>query len=242
MIKNILTKFVFISLFFCFSCSDDDMNQIEENLNLECSAISNLGEISILEESKNFLPYPDTISKIIFTDSIGQEYEGNVKTYKTHLAEAFNPQTKPCPIDSSIQITYRWVNEMKDIYIEFDSLDLKLRVSISPVLDYEDYSQKLVADICRFTLYYNPGNFNIPNSRISIITNQRNHPNPLDSFSDFYDEFEIHGKIYEQVYVKNADLNQNQEFKLYYNNQFGIVGFKDETTPNGIDLKFDRFE
>ena len=234
-----INLFLFL-LIIISSCGDDDMNQIEENLNLtECENISKLGEILTLEESKNFLPYPDSISKVIFTNSQGEEFEGKVNFYNTYITNAFTNAMNQCPIDSQIQIQYEWMPEIKDIYIQIDTLDIQLRISIRPIIYHEDYSQKLIADICQLVLT-TPIDATTPNSQMIIIVNPRTHPNPYESYTEYHDEYQIHGKTYEQVYIETPNINE--EFKLYFSNQVGIVGFKDEINGNNIDLKFDRIE
>jgi hypothetical protein len=234
-INLILILFIIISSFGC-----NDLNQIEENFNLtECENISKLGDILTLEESKKFLPYPDSISKVIFTNSQGEEFVGKVSFYNTRIVDAFTGGFYPCPIDSQIQIRYEWKPEVKVITIEIDNLDMRLQVRINPIIDNEDLSQKLVADICHIVLD-TPRNATAPNSQMIIIVNKRTHPNPYESYTEYHDEYKIHGKVYEKVYIKTPDINE--DFELYFSNQVGIVGFKGEINGNNIDLKFDRIE
>jgi hypothetical protein len=240
MIKYTSINLILILLIIISSIGCNDLNQIEENFSLtECENISKLGDILTLEESKKFLSYPDSISKVIFTNSQGEEFEGKVNFYKTSITNAFTGALNPCPIDSQIQIRYEWMPEIKVIIIQIDTLDILLQVSIRPIMYNEDLSQKLVADICHLVLF-TPINATTPNSQMIIIVNQRTHPNPYESYTEYHDEYKIHGKVYEKVYIETPNINE--EFKLYFSNQVGIVGFKGEINGNNIDLKFDRIE
>ncbi|MBK9742059.1 MAG: hypothetical protein IPO94_03485 [Saprospiraceae bacterium] len=231
---------ILILLIIISGCGDGDLNQIDENFNLtECENISKLGKILSLEESKNFMPYPDSISKIIFTNSQGEEFVGKVNYYKTYVANAFTGGLDHCPIDSQIQIRYEWMPEIKVINIQIDTLDILMEVSISPTIYHEDFSQKLVADICHMFLI-TPLEATKPNSQMAIIVNRRNHPNPPKSYTEYHDEYLIHGKKYNEVYIQTP--NVSEEFTLYFSNHVGIVGFKGEINGNTIDLKFDRIE
>lgn len=238
--KYISINLILILSIIISSCGDTDLNQIEENFNLtECDNISKLGDILTLEESKKFLSYPDSISKVIFTNSQGEEFEGKVKSYDTYITNALNRGFNQCPIDSQIQIQYEWRPEIKVINIQIDTLDILLQVSIRPIIYYEDFSQKLVADICHLVLF-NSNDVTTPNSQMIITVNQRTHPNPYESYTEYHDEYQIHGINYEKVYIETPNIDK--EFKLYYSNQVGIVGFKGEINGNTVDLKFDRIE
>lgn len=237
--EQLLISIFFILLAFFVSCNDD-INEIEENLNIEeCEDIANIGEILMLESSKDFLPYSDTISKIIFTNSDGDEFIGNIIQDSTFIGSGFTIGTSPCPIDQDVNIQYRWMSEIRDVRIHIETVDIQIMLRIGPVIWGNDYSQKLIADIFSFVLF-TPIESSLPNSQVSIIINERNYPNPVSSFSDYQDEFSIHDKIFEEVYIKNP--NPNEGFHLYYNTKFGIVGIKDSLNESIIDLKFERLE
>lgn len=200
-------------------------------------AISQLGEIEMLPQSQEFLAYPPTVERIIFTDEMENEFVGEVSYYGTNFSIAWTTEADPCPIDSSIQITYRWMPEVKSIYVDLDTLNLSFRLAVAAVLHGQDRSEKLIAD--RFdVLSFFPWDSNVINTQMGIVVDPRTYPTPsfIESYSDFFDEFEIHGKIFKEVYVKYPQ--SNNDFELYYNIEMGLVGFR----ADSIDLKFDRIE
>ena len=199
--------------------------------------ISDLGEFLLLDSSKGFIPYPDTISKIIFSDESGQEYEGIVKYYSTYSAPAFLGQTKPCPIDSTIQITFNWLAENISIAVEIEELDIQLRL-ITRTLLASPLEQKLFADFFNFILS-SPIDSSTPSAQMTIIVNQRTHPMPFENYSEIIENFEMDGNNYQDVYKK--EQSTNDDFELFFNENIGIVGFSQNGIPNSR-IKFERTE
>lgn len=265
-----MKRFIFLKLGLLFlivvgvgSCGSDEKEKMR--LLEECEALADGGEVYLLEDSKDFIPYPEDVTKVIFSDSSGREYVGEVLEYKTELVEHESDitfsvggidHTIPCPLDSSIIIDeYRWRAERKDITITIDELDINLYVMTVPVVKISrDLELGVLSDECYF-LIDGPKYLTSPIQNISFLVNKRSDF-PLLGIKtvDFYENFELHDQTYENVYVADSlgglhvldSLNNvgqylNRSFDLYYSSEIGIVGFRNYEEPF-IDLKFVRWE
>ena len=226
--------FVFVMLF-CLSCEEDDILILEDE---NCESEIELGEFPLLEESKSFIPYNEDITNIIFSDSLGKEYIGEVKNYNTGFTQAFRTENIVCNNDSSYSVRYLWSPEQKSIRVYFQELDIRISLTVRTILYQENYSNIQVADILNFVLF-TPQDSGKPNSQMLIGVNERSHPMLYEDYSDFKQEFMIHGKLYNDVYIHPNNLNE--PFDLYYSDLEGIIGFRSQNDSK-IDLKFVRVE
>lgn len=224
------------------SCSKEEI-EINNNQNqAQCDSLSQLEPISIKASSAAFIPYPDTISTLIFSDTAGQEYVGVVSFYDfmstiTYSGLALEPNI-PCPIDSSILINYQWTTELKMFIVEFEELNIRIRLSVRPLRAPNSYTDGLLADYCSFILTTGL-NYSELSSQMTIIVDSRNHPMPFEYHSDFQPQYNLHDETYENVYIQN--ITDNEKYQLLYNTEFGILGFKGGDDP-AVDLKFVRYE
>lgn len=237
--KVSLQKMLFaIIVIFSFSYCGNDDNDLQQNLNQnECDELSNLGEFFLLDSSKFFIPYPDSISKIIFSDESGQEYEGIVTSYTNNSLPSFLSQPSPCPVDSTLEITYNWIAESINYYVEIEELDIQIRLIVRNLLA-SPKEQKLYSDFFNFILY-SPINSTMPSAQMTIVVNQRTHPMPIESYDEIIENFEMDGNNYQNIYRKEQSLSN--DFELLYNTEIGIVGFKKIGNPS-IRIKFERIE
>ncbi len=233
-LKILLAIFIISSFSYC----GNDDNDLQQNLNQsECDELSNLGEFFLLDSSKFFIPYPDSISKIIFSDESGQEYDGIVTYYKNNSLPSFLSQPSPCPLDSTIEITYNWQTENINLYVEIEELDIQLRLIVSNRLA-TPVEQKLYSDFFNFILF-SPINSTMPTAQMTVVVNQRTHPMPIESYAEIIENFEMDGNNYQDVYKE--EQSPSDDFELFYNKEVGIVGFRKIGTPS-ISIKFERIE
>ncbi len=111
---------------------------------------------------------------------------------------------------------------------------------MSPDLAEEDVEEKLVADFCNIILrtpLYESSIEDNPN--MSIVVAPRNHPMPMETYSDFQETYEIHDSIFQNVYINEID--DREKFEILYNTDFGIIGLRSYEHIM-IDLVFDRIE
>lgn len=237
--KAFFQKILFVILIISSisNCGNDDDN-LQQNMNQsECDELSNLGEFFILDSSKLFIPYPDSISKIIFSDESGQEYEGIVTYYPSYSSPSFLSQPSPCPIDSTLEITYNWKAENINFYVEIEELNILLRLVVSNLLA-NPVEQKLYSDFFNFILY-SPIDATMPAAQMTIVVNQRTHPMPVESYDEIIENFEMDGNNYQNVYKEEQSLFN--DFELYYNEEIGIVGFG-KIGISSTRIKFERIE
>lgn len=230
-------------LAFCFltSCKKDEVKIIEEGINTEeeCAKESDLGTFYLLESSRKMIPYSEHVEKVIFSDSTGKEYTGEVISNRTIYYPRNSAEIYHCDFDSSLYISHNSKVEAKEFFLELKELDISISLSVR-LLNSPKYSikEQLFADYFKFTLKY-PDPINSTYPTLNIITANRGHPNP--SVTPNYllvSPFFIHGRLFENVHmIRSEDV---KEFDLYYNKEIGIVGFKN--TDRSIDLKYERTE
>ncbi len=243
MFKATLTKlFVFglITLLFvgCSKEEDDERGLYKYE---ECELIADLGQILLKPNSKSFIPYPDSVSKLIFRDADGQEFIGVVRDYNTNGMQTFSSLGMyPCPIDSSFLIEYNFNPEYKFLQIEFEDLDIWLNMNVLTTLSSTAYDRKLVADIFSIQLIRTSDEAaSVYQQPMKIIVNEGTHPNPYENYSSFQPEYERHGTNFQNVYINQ--ISTNGDFEILYNDQFGVLAIRNFEDPI-IDLVFDRIE
>lgn len=232
---------IFIALIFLFSnCKKEETPIIDppQDFTKECNEFAALGDFLLLDSSKNFIPYQENIQRVIFSDSLGNEFIGNVTFYETSLNQTWNGIETACPLDTSIQVTYNWKTETKRIDLEFPDLDIRLFVAVRTNISSNDYSQKLFGDFCNVVLLH-PVSANSSNSQLLIVLDARTHPLYEGIITSTLPSLTLHGKEFNDVFFEEVPGTQN-DFQLYYNSEVGVVGFENE--DKSISLKFERVE
>ena len=73
--------------------------------------------------------------------------------------------------------------EVKELEILIDTLNIGIWVRLKPKIYHGDYQQKLVGDFCLFGVYKSDVSVN-DNTQLSMIVNERNHPHPVEGYSE----------------------------------------------------------
>ncbi len=207
-----------------------------------CPDEIDMGNFALTSISRDKYPYaPQAGSKIIFSDSLGNEVEG-ILAQRGNISSLFNLEV------SCVNNENQEINLMgdRDYFIQsliFESLNISFSISQYVFVDFDNYEKRYAYDIGSVNMRYiepiTQENWSI---FMSFILDQRNTPasevrfffmdDPLVSFS-------IHGKEFLEVY-KDAPFGTDQEPEYYYNHTEGLVAFEDPAT--NIRYKLERIE
>ena len=240
--KHLKINLIFLLLLTLFSCKKKDCleNEIKE---VECPETIDLGEFFMSDESLNFIPYDDSIQRIIFSDSTGNEIIGEVIRFDLSLSQTTLDNEYVCPQDSTQKFEYILKRQWKGIEININELDIKLRFNLFVSVSRGDQiSDALKPDSLFLAEYFNIhlqtpiDTITSSNSRISITVNPRNHPIAnIDTPNS--DEYNLHGKEYYDVYHQTYPI-QEGEYKILYNKSLGLIGIENHDKSTSIKYEY----
>ena len=229
---------IILFVFFFLSCNnDDDTMENPSDFQEECDELENLGRIALVPTSKSFIPYPDTVSKIIFSDATGNEFTAKVSSFTITFNPSGTTSFQPCPLDTNIFLQYNWEAENKHYAIEIEELNISAWVTVRATPWLEMPTERIFTDGANIVLF-TPIGSSSPNAQIYALVDPRNHPLRQDEENEIMEEVTIHGMTFENVYF-NVPGNETQ-FRIYYNTEVGFVGFEREM--DDLSIRFDRME
>lgn len=139
-----------------------------------------------------------------------------------------------CENDSSRTRFYCSVREAIYIRIQSPLSEQRLMLNFTPYMEINGTSiQELPESLRIYNLL--PASVTGVRRSLSIPFNWENNSQPLPYDYQYLPEIEILGKTFFEVYTHKEDLNGFYT-KIYYNKEFGIVSFVDET---GVQWRVD---
>lgn len=219
-------------LLIVMGCKEEESPQQEA-----CIELAQLDTIATLQSSKNFIPYPADINKLIFSDEDGNEVEGFVRYYDTDLVPFSNGIAIPCPLDEAVNIRPNWQAEITTLTVEIPTLDIQIQATVYPTVYTNGIPDIQVSDWSTYGLYFPIGSAT-PLVLNQFTVDQRGSLNNTPVYLEFFPYFNIHDKSFQRVY--QAGSPGVSGFTLYYNDAHGIVGF--ENIDETIKYKFERTE
>lgn len=220
------------------SCSKDS-ECILLSEEIECAdEVFDFGEVLLKESSKEFMVY-DGLEDIVF-ESEDEETVKFIPTRERRIS-FFNKTFELECIDGSLN-QYIYVQEQHSVSYICEALDLGI---IMNLLTYHSKVAPAIADKFRVSLF-KPSNTNIisTNIIINMTVDDRGYEEEYGSMFECNDMIEydnsvnILGKRFDDVYSMKQSAPRKLT-ELFFNNQFGIVGFKDLDSKL---WKFDSFE
>jgi len=220
--KNIFyLLFTIISLLGFQNCGLEDCNPVLFN------------ELSLEEESKSFINYPE-IDKVIFVDKDSIEYIYEALTIGPQSFS--NYMEIPCREDETTRVSYdaeRYFSNIENA----NNTRIYISLSVSFLENETIYESENLVDLIMMNIH-NDTNTTLISETLNIITSNRGGDVDAETFNNnsytFTDNITLLDKTFENVYVQNVNSNP-----IYYNKEFGVIGFNDNT---GTFLVFDRFE
>jgi hypothetical protein len=232
-ISNIV---VLIICGFLLGCPDQEATTSNSTL---CPSEFDLGDISLIDNSLAKFPYSEVDSKAIFTDSLGNEIDFEIKNLSTR--EQITSLPGKCSYNQSQNVTYIFKLIYRYVELVNDSLDLRFNISMTPELYPFFYSESEGNDILILNLN-KPVDSSVDNEIFRLFVNRRNsnsgsgflgiQPNYEETISLNDTNFEI--VFWDQKVIMNND------FKIYFTMQNGIIGIQNQNT--GLFLVFESVE
>lgn len=231
MLSKLKTYLIFLSVVFLITSCQSDLERCEE--------IQHMGDFFLLKESKSFIPYQADHSKVIFSDSIGNEYEGLITRDYVFIGHVSSSANEPCPFDKSITLEHEYNAEKRTVQIIFEELNIVFNCCIQVNVKTEYNNSKESSDYLSVAYKDNNGSNYLTTLNVNI--QNRNGFTPTFSTSVFHESFEIHGKNYTNVYSHNNNFSIQDDYHLFYSEAQGIIGLK-SLTNSEFSYKFERIE
>lgn len=221
--KTRIILFSFLIGLALFSCKKEEES---------CSDIYH-GSTTYTEKSLESIPYLDK-SIVIFKDSLNQEIEFIVKDLGDKEASWEFPGN--CETNFNDTILHRLDVKLRKIELNNDSIEFHFGIYIITLLDW-DYFRKYD----KLFVVHNIGdsiflqNFEMVSDRRDVPEKQAEEIN--FAVNTLEPEIEIFGETFQDVYHLKF-FDKYAPHKLYYNIEFGVISFKDNTGKRWV---FERF-
>ncbi len=228
--------------FHIVSCTHEAVKIIDEEVPTdysdECEELADLGEYTILETSKSFIPYEENIKRIVFLDSNSNEFVGLVRSYGDRTQGRTVSGVKSyCPLDSTISIRHHYRPVLRSISLEIREINVSILISIHPQLTPLSSEDRHITDKCY--IFLNTPIGGSTKSHMSIVVDRRTNPMPNDDFSLYKTQVEIGNKIFKDVYINSID--EADDYEIMYNTHQGLISIRKTSEPQ-VHLVFDRVE
>lgn len=215
-------KYYLLLLFpilFATSCATDDKNA--------CDTLDDLGVFSLLNDSKDALPYAPTDQRVIFVDEDGQERALNISL----LTDAYIEQqfTAACQVDNTMLSAYEWEAERLCYELEDEAFgSFSYQFCVEMQYNLIQVTEKQVADLLSIEAYSSSSRLQREGD-YSILLDPRNFVGEIitEGNVELLDEFTWQGRTLNQVYHLETFNNDGSERELYYNKTDGLVAFQD---------------
>ncbi len=230
-----LNFLLILFLLICISCRKEENTDSNSEITIECS-----DEIILLEDaffddnSRQFVPY-DSMSTIYFTNKYGEEV--SFISHITHIGESFllNFRTQiACSLDQVN--TYQYDRQTLTKSFKCSELDLSIMINLGPIMSGTNLSFYDELTMLIFAPHTN-GVFQDLNI-LSIVTSTKGNDIKVKENYFFLNELTLNQKAFKNVYA-NIKGNNEPLTDLYYNYEFGVIGFTDMENKLWV---FDRAE
>ena len=198
-----------------------------------------MGSFELLESSKEKFPYDSTLTQVIFSDSLGNEFVGEISEMKMEF-RSHPGANYQCEYDESKFVRPTSMTERISIKINFSELEVRFIIMFAVFPNFREFEEKLIADLGKVYVFepYDPQQLgSAPITEFTIVLDERSRIEEFQNSADpNYIKF-IHGEDYFDVYDNE---HQNELFTVYFNLAKGLIGFKNRET--GKSYKFERIE
>lgn len=202
-----------------------------------CDDISFTGEFFLLEESENFIPYTKNNSRIIFSDSMGNEYQGLI-TRDTVLSTRSLLYAN-CPLDEEMDSKHSYISEHRFVDIFIEELNIRFRCSVNVNIGAE--SNSLIETKDELSVIFSIDNESYYHTSLTININNRNGYLPHINTSILHDNYLVHGRNYENVYSHNDNYIVPDDWVLLYSQTEGVIAIKN-LIDSEFSYKYERIE
>ena len=219
--KNLLISICSILLFSLGCRKTEVINECDKTLDQY-----DLGNIAL-----EFMPYSADTKCVIFSDSLGNEFEANINSYEDSYIKFIDQGNDACFPDKvyhfearsiSVYMTMNLINPGIAINFKIIALPQSTTNPEGPIRD------ELWLNITNF--------FRDPKGSTALIIDKRSDETAAASTPDF-NEITVHDKLFKNVFVEDFT---HSDYKIYLTKEEGLVAF--ENMDKSISLKLERIE
>ncbi len=225
-------------LFNLSSCSKDENELVTPEIPNCQEGIIDLGTIDLESSSRNFIPYANEQTRIIFKNETGEEvvFEPHPNGEReTYIEREFQLN---CQVGSNNEYVFQCHFLINAHYCERLDLKITLQLNTQPAQSYPVFGDQLIVAIRSEN----------PDINSNIYTQMASFKNYYLEQDDFFHFFEFTREYHESISLNGKEFKHvshssktgiNDLKSLYYNVENGIIGFTDEQDNLWV---FDRFE
>lgn len=192
------------------------------------------GDFELSATAKSYNPYLPIHKRVVFVDDVGVEYKFEIQDNVLQMESSVAPG--PCPEDDSETAFFR--SNYTFYRVKLNGLSTNLRFEMwlierfpqpneGGITGEEFFIQALDGIVNETALYHRINQFDREGNPISHEDN-----------SEILDSFQLLNKTFYQV-IKNSGTS-HPKYHVYYNQEFGLIGFKDTVTSK--EYVFERIE
>ena len=182
-----------------------------------CPAFIDLGLLNLLDSSAAAFPYKSDQIKLIFSDSLGREYVGNVELSGRPFAGISGDVRCKSNPDSKVPASGRM--QVITGFLFIDGLAGKFSIRFHVFPNFESDPSKILADVA--FVDYLEDDFTLPGFLNPIIIDKRTWPDVSLGGFEYAPTLTIHTKKFKNVYIEKFSNPQ-----YYFTFEEGIIGFR----------------
>ncbi len=235
-----LNYVIFFAFCILISCSKNDDFGIQLINEIECdSNLISLDTVLLTQESLDFIPYTG-IESFYFKNELG--YEVKFEPLSPPISHSFrNTNFELTCIDGEVN-DYEFTREQYAVSHKCDELNLQYYLNL---YTFNSKIDLLFVDKFSF-IFHEPATDNFIDTliKLNIITSFKENELYLENEFESYQNYELLNEItlisktFNNVY-RVIQPPENLLTELYFNKEFGLIGFKDLNFELWV---FDRFE
>ena len=205
--------------------------------NLDCSDFVNgsiifcktthAGDFELDEQSKRYMPqYCKQLNDVVeFRNANGDAFVFNVLE-KTHRQQHVIYNTgETCPDDTSKYFGICIGSELLRLTLRSDTPALTLTLELDTKPDVLDNSNGKVGDYLSVFRWSSPNSYYVD---LETVVSQQTLPYENLPLYEFYPELILLGRNFKDVISRDISLFANKPYKIYVNQEFGLIGFEDK--------------
>ncbi len=212
--KTFLQYLLLLLVIFLFACKKEDIKEPQDN-------IVDIGSFSLLESSRNAVPYKGK-SSAIFLDSVGNELTFPISPFVNSNFEGCYWKYDVYQTGDTVQYCYK--SQGDNYWLRNDTQSLHIQVRLEPRPYYDDPESGKVKDVLDISMRSDVQP-NVSHQIFHQTMDDRNNPGPADN-NIVYPQITFWGREFFNAYRTNLTTPYRL---LYYNQEFGIIAFIDHS-------------
>lgn len=191
----------------------------------ECPLEKDIGDLVLLDESIEFLPYSQNHSKVIFKDSLGNDLKLTIKRRASSRRNIL--LTKECASNSAYETEFKGTKESICYEMINSFRDYKFLICVSVEVNNDAPSKKEIVDVLTVS-YRDLEQLLFPGAPFfEILIDQRNYSEYQAKTILFEEELTLNNRQFKEVYYGRVNWAFIENYDFFYNKEFGLLQFVD---------------